>query len=473
MSSTLTTRSTRETIARHFEEAILPTLATYTEIPCLSPAFSPSWESDGHLAKAAQLLATWTKAQGVSGLNAEILAPSGRTPLLFIEVPGTPGVDGTVLIYGHMDKQPPMGVWRDGLDPFKGVRDGERFYGRGTGDDGYSVFAGISALVALETAKVSRPRTVLLIEASEESGSPDLRAHLDDVMDRIGEPTLVICLDSGALTYDRLWRTSSLRGNIVATVTVSVLREGVHSGNAGGILPTSFRILRRLLSRIEDEETGEILLSGLHATIPEWAKTDHRAVAEEMPGVVEESFVALEGVSLLGTTATDRLLRRAWAPALAVTGMEGLPRPTTAGNVLRPSTTAKISLRLPPTVDAEEATALIRSALTKDVPEGAHVAVEFETPAPGWVGQPLRSPLATAFAQASKVALGNEPGAFGEGGTIPFLSLLGERFPDAQILATGVLGPNSNAHGPNEFLHIPMAQAVTLAVAELISAVGS
>lgn len=461
-----------EKISERFRGDALSALGEYTSIPCLSPSFAPNWEADGHLLAAARLLEAWAKAQGVEGLTTEILTDEGRTPMLVVEVPGHSLDAPTALVYGHMDKQPPMGAWRAGLDPFRGVLDGDRFYGRGTGDDGYALFSSVIALRALDDARAPRPRTLICIEASEESGSPDLESYLERLAPRIGQPSLVVCLDSGALTYDRLWRTSSLRGNVVATITVSVLNEGIHSGSGGGIVPTSFRILRQLLSRIEDEETGEILLPALHGAIPEWALSDHRTIAAKMPDILEEAFVVLEGVELLGTSNAERLIARSWKPALAVTGIDGMPSPERAGNVLRPSTKAKISLRLAPDVDAQLAARAIEAALSANPPDGAHVDIEFEHPARGWVGEPLVEPLRAAFERASITAFGNPSGAFGEGGTIPFLALLGEWFPDAQILATGVLGPGSNAHGPNEFLHLPMAEAVTLALAELLAALG-
>ena len=447
----------REMIEATWEERVLPALSDYTRIRCLSPAFDAQWAEHGAINEAAEMLQAWVKDQDGS-LHTEIVQLEGRTPVLFIDNGGT---GDPVLIYGHMDKQPPLGEWRAGLSPFEAVREGDKLYGRGTGDDGYSTFAAVTALLA---AQGGRGRVVILIEASEESGSPDLSAYVAHLGERIGRPSLVLCLDSGGLSYDRLWLTSSLRGNLVVSIRVDVLTEGVHSGGAGGVVPSSFRILRRILSRIEDESTGEILLPELRGGgVPDLARANLAAVAAEFP---DGSYPTVDGLRLLGQTQEERLIAKAWAPALEVTGMDGIPATRDGGNVLRPFTTAKISLRLPPDVDAQVAADALISAIATD--EGAHITIDLETPASGWISPPLPKEVADSLSRSSQAWFGREPGYFGEGGTIPFLADLQRSFPSTPIVATGVLGPHSNAHGPNEFLHIPMAKAVTYAVAELL-----
>jgi acetylornithine deacetylase/succinyl-diaminopimelate desuccinylase-like protein len=454
-----------EQVHERWEADVLPALVRYTEIPCLSPDFEPEWETTGHLRAAATLLREWAAARSVDGLTVEVVSEPGITPLVLAEAQPTGGASGTVIVYGHLDKQPPLGAWREGLGPFSPVREGDRLYGRGTADDGYALFAAMTALELLDAAGTPRPRVVVLVEASEESGSPHLPAHLDALGDRLGDPDLVVCLDSGCLSYDRLWLTTSLRGNLIATVTVEVLTEGVHSGGAGGIVPTSFRVLRRLLDRVEDADTGEIRLAALHAEPPDAVRSSPPA-----PWEAATSFPVVPGLRLLGSSDTDRLQRRAYEPALAVTGMDGLPAVRDAGNVLRPATTAKLSLRLPPTVDATQASAALEAALVADPPEGARITVQIDTPATGWAAPPLEQWVGDAFGAASEELFAERPGALGEGGTIPFLAMLGERYPGMPLVATGVLGPGSNAHGPNEFLHLPMAEAVTVATARLLEA---
>jgi acetylornithine deacetylase/succinyl-diaminopimelate desuccinylase-like protein len=440
-----------------WEERVLPALSEYTRIPCLSPAFDPDWAERGAIAAAARLLLEWVRDQDPA-LQAEIVELEGRTPLLLIDNGGS---GDPVVVYGHMDKQPPLGEWRSGLGPYEPVRDGDVLYGRGTADDGYATFAAVTGLLA---AGGGLGRVLILIEASEESGSPDLLAHLDALRARIGRPRLVICLDSGGLSYDRLWLTTSLRGNLVVTVTAQVLTEGIHSGQGGGVVPSSFRILRRMLSGIEDEDNGRILLPELRgAGIPEAHRTNLETLATEFP---DSAAPVVEGLHLLTPDPVDRLVARTWGAALEVTGAGGLPAPRDAGNVLRPSTTLNISLRLPPDVDAERACDALISALRTD--EGAHITIDVKGVAQGWIAPPLEAGVTATLTRVSTERFGRAPGFVGEGGSIPFLADLQRGFPGTQFVATGVLGPHSNAHGPNEALHIPMAKAVTHAVAELL-----
>jgi acetylornithine deacetylase/succinyl-diaminopimelate desuccinylase-like protein len=440
-----------------WEKQILPTLSEYTRIKCLSPAFDPDWAERGAITEAAELLRSWTEAQG-GGLTTEIVQLPGRTPVLLVENGGS---GDPILIYGHMDKQPPLGDWRPGLSAFEPVRQGDLLSGRGTADDGYALFAAVTGLLAAEGG---RGRVVILIEASEESGSPDLSAYVEHLRARLGTPSLVICLDSGCLSYDRLWLTSSLRGNLVASVRVDVLTEGVHSGTGGGVVPSSFRILRRIMSRIEDEATGAIRLPELLGSgVPSDLSDALRAAATVFG---DSALPTVDGLRLSGHDAGDRLIARAWSAALEVTGMDGVPAVRDGGNVLRPFTTAKFSLRLPPDVDAQVAADALLSAITTD--EGAHLTIDLEGVANGWVAPPLDAHNAAALTRVSQAAFGEPPGFHGEGGTIPFLADLQRGFPATQFVATGVLGPHSNAHGPNEFLHIPMAKAVTHLVAELV-----
>ena len=441
-----------------WEESVLPALSQYTRIPCLSPAFDPDWAERGALVQAAELLRDWVRDQD-GAMQTEIVQLPGRTPVLLIDNGGS---GDPIVVYGHMDKQPPLGAWRSGLGPYEPVREGDLLYGRGTADDGYSTFAAVTGLAA---AGGGHSRVLVLIEGSEESASPDLSAYLEHLRDRIGRPRLVICLDSGGLSFDRLWLTSSLRGNLVATVTAQVLTEGIHSGAGGGVVPSSFRILRRILSRIEDEATGRILLSELQGSgIPATHLANLCAIATEFP---DSAAPVVDGLRLLAPDPVDRLAARTWEAALEVTGADGLPVPRDAGNVLRPSTTLKFSLRLPPDVDASTASDALLAAIATD--EGAHLTIDMEPPAQGWISPPLDEGTEATLAAVSKARFGREHGFVGEGGSIPFLAALAKGFPETQFVVTGVLGPHSNAHGPNESLHIPMAKAVTHAVAALLA----
>ncbi len=455
-------------VADQWNRDIIPRLVEYIAIPAKSPLFDPDWIAHGHIDRAVDLAVNWARRQPIAGMHVEVVRLPARTPTVFIDIPGAK--PGNVLLYGHLDKQPEMSGWREGLGPWQPVIEDDRLYGRGGADDGYAIFSALSAIAALQAQAVPHPRCVVLIETSEESGSPDLPAYVDALRERIGEPSLVIGLDSGCGDYQRLWSTTSLRGMVGGTLTVEVLTEGVHSGDASGIVPSSFRIARQLLSRVEDENTGRILPPAFHAEIPLERQRQAAQVAQILGPVVHRKF------PFHGTTqpATDDLaelvLNRAWRPTLSVTGADGLPPLKSAGNVLRPRTALKLSLRLPPTVDAQAAAQTLKRLLETDPPQHASVRFDIEQAATGWSAPPLAPWLATALEQASHRHFDRAAAFQAEGVTIPFMSMLGQAYPAAQFVITGVLGPQSNAHGPNEFLHLDYAQRLTCCVAEVIAA---
>ena len=454
-----------------FEHDALPTLVAYGAIECISPAFESNWQTLGHINAAAELLAEWARSRELLGATVASHQMEGRTPVITVDVPASdPLSDGTTtVLYGHLDKQPPLGNWSDGLHPFRAVRRGDQLFGRGLADDGYSLFAALLAIEEAQRQGHALGRCVVLIEASEESGSPDLEPYLDSLADFLGNVTLLICLDSGALTYDRLWVTTSLRGMSQANVTVRVLERGQHSGAASGVVPSSFRILRHLMDRLEDSETGDIILPQLWADIPQSHRDAATSVAEEFGDVAAEHQPFASGVDPMGGDAAERILRHTWWPTLSTVGASGLPEVAIAGNVLRPFTTLAFSFRLPPTVKHDVAATAIRSALTHGIPHNAQIEIDIDG-ANGWVAPESAPWLAQALEAGSQIGFSQSPGFAGEGGSIPFLATLGERYPGVQFVATGVLGPKSNAHGIDEMLHLPTAVGVINAVAVILAA---
>ena len=458
-------------LSAKWDQDIVPQLVDYIRIPNKSPMFDKDWQAAGHMDAAVALMETWARAQAIPGLQVEVVRLEGRTPLIYAEIPATGDASGedTVLLYGHLDKQPEMTGWDADLGPWIPVLKGDRLYGRGGADDGYAIFGSLAAIQALQQQGVPHARCVLLIEACEESGSYDLPAYVDHLAARIGKPSLVVCLDSGCGNYEQLWCTTSLRGLAGGNLTVQVLSEGVHSGDASGIVPSSFRLLRQLLSRLEDEATGRIKVEGLYVEIPAERVEQAGKVAGVLGDEVFSKFPFLDGMSPMADDLTELVLNRTWRPALSVTGVDGMPPLSSAGNVLRPHTAVKLSLRLPPTLDGKRAGELLKDVLLKDPPNGARVELELEKASTGW-NAPAQSPwLTTAIEAASQAAFGKPAMYMGEGGTIPFMGMLGEKFPGAQFMITGVLGPHSNAHGPNEFLHIPMGKRVTHCVSHVIA----
>ena len=455
------------TIAATWRSSIVECLTAYVRIPNKSPMFDPKWEANGHMEAAVQLMADWCRAQPVPGMRVEVRRLPGRTPVLLVDVPGE--LTGTALLYGHLDKQPEFTGWLPGLGPWDPVlRDG-KLYGRGAADDGYAVFSSLTAIAALKAQRVALPRCVLLIEACEESGSVDLPAHLASLGAVIGEPSLVVCLDAECGNYDQVWCTTSLRGNLVGLLHVRVLDEGVHSGMATGIAPTPFRIVEQLLARLESPINGSILLDELSVAIPK----DRRAQIEAAAAVLGESVAGklpwAAGVRPVSNDPVELLINSTWKATLAVTGADGLPATGSAGNVLLPSLTFKLSLRLPPTCDPTRAARALKDALEHNPPYGAQVRFESGSAAPGWNAPAFAPWLEESITRASQRIYGREAVHLGCGGTIPFMGMLGERFPRTQFFITGVLGPHANAHGPNEFLHIDYAQKLTACVSLVLA----
>ena len=467
-------------VTRQWDSDILRQLTEYVAIPAKSPGFDKDWAVHGHIDTVLRNAATWVEAQKVEGLTLEVVRLEGRTPVLFFEVAATrPAAESTqtVLMYGHLDKQPEFSGWRNDLGPWTPKYEDGKLYGRGAADDGYAVYASIAAVQALKAQKVPHPRIVGLIETCEESGSYDLLPYVDALRARLGDVGLVICLDSGAGNYDQLWLTTSLRGMASGTLKVEILTEGVHSGDASGLVPSSFRIMRQVLDRLEDSKTGRLLPASFHCDIPAERVAQAQATAAILGDEVYKRFPwahydcgGSTAFALPTTTdPTQALLNRTWTPTLSVTGAEGFPALQDAGNVLRPYTAFKLSLRLPPLVDAAQAVQELKTLLEDNAPYQARVTFEGGGGATGWNAPAMTDWFRGALDDASRAHFGAPCGYIGQGGTIPLMNMLSAGFPTAQMMVCGVLGPRSNAHGPNEFLHVPYAKRLTAAVAQVIA----
>jgi acetylornithine deacetylase/succinyl-diaminopimelate desuccinylase-like protein len=474
-----------EFASRTWDEEIVPALTDYIAIPAKSPMFDADWAAHGYIERVIRDAASWVESKAVAGLRLEVLRIEGRTPVIFFEVPATKaggneaGAD-TICLYGHLDKQPEFNGWRNDLGPWTPKYVDGLLYGRGGADDGYAIYASLTAIMALDRLGIPRPRCVGIIESCEESGSFDLPAYLDVLRPRLGNVSLVVCLDSGAGNYDQLWLTTSLRGVVSGSLKVEILTEGVHSGDSSGLVPSSFRILRQVLDRLEDSATGDLLPQSFHCAIPADRIEQARATAAILGDEVWKRFpwaCGADGGPALPTTTDplQALLNRTWKPTLSVTGADGFPDMKNAGNVLRPYTAFKLSLRLPPLVEGNAAALRLKTLLEDNAPYNAKVTFEPDGRAgaygaTGWNAPGLAPWLEGSLNAASQAHYGAPCGYIGQGGTIPLMSMLQQGFPAAQMMVCGVLGPKSNAHGPNEFLHVPYGKKLTAAVAQVMAA---
>lgn len=452
-----------------WDESILPALKTYVAIPNKSPNFDTDWQAHGHMDKAVELAAAWCRQQPIKGMTLEVMRLPGRTPLLFAEIPGTGTGTDTVLLYGHLDKQPEFTGWLEGLDPWTPVMRGDKLYGRGGADDGYATFSSLTAIRALQEQGIPHARCVMIIECCEESGSYDLPHYIESLGKRLGQVSLVVCLDAECGNYEQLWTTTSLRGNLVGTLTVDVLTEGVHSGAASGIVPSSFRVVRSLLDRVEDSATGASKVKSLKPTIPAQRIQQIKRVAKVLKNTVYTKMPFAKGVQPISKDIVKLIVNNTWGPTLSITGADGIPTLGNAGNVLRPRTTLKLSFRLPPTADAKKVGAEVKKLLETKSPYGARVTFQVDSAMGGWNAAPVAPWLEKSMQRASKAHFGKDAVYMGTGGSIPFMGMLGKKFPKAQFLVTGLLGPHSNAHGPNEFLHVPTGKKLTACVSQVIA----
>ncbi len=450
-----------------WEKSIIPELVEYIRVPNKSPAFDPDWQSNGFMEQVVDQFVAWSQHQNIEGMELDVIRLPKRTPLIFIDIPGD--TENTVLLYGHLDKQPEMMGWNEGFGPWKPVLKENKLFGRGGADDGYALFASLLAIKILHKQKIPHARCVVIIEACEESGSYDLPFYIDHLKDRLGKPELVICLDSGCGNYEQLWSTTSLRGLVGGELKVEVLDEGIHSGDISGIIPSSFRILRQLLDRIEDPVSGQILLKECYVDIPNKRIEQAKHAASVLNENVFRRFPIKGNVRPVSDDLVELILNRSWRPTLSYLGASGLPEINDAGNVLRPFTSIKLSMRLPPTCSSKIVSKKLKELLLNDPPNGAKISFEIDWSVDGWMAPEISPWLEKALDEASENYFNKPSVHIGEGWSIPFMGMLGEKFPEAQFLITGVLGPGSNAHGPNEFLHIPAAKKITCCVAEIIA----
>lgn len=453
-----------------WEDSILPSLSEFIEIKALSPLFEPKWAEIGELDKTIDLFCNWLDDQGILGMKYETHRIDGKSPVLLVTVDGTG--PGEVIFYSHLDKQPSKPeLWSDGLHPLKAVRRDPWLYGRGTIDDGYGGYLCATSVRLLQEAGIPHPRCTFLIETCEESGSFDLPPYLDALTGELGNPDMIVVMDSGGPDYDHIWMTEALRGLVSGTLSVKVSHEGIHSGNSGGSIPSSFRIIRELLDRVEDSKTGEVLIPEMHVEIGEDVQDKAKALAEVVGGSIWEQFPTVDTLVPVASTTEEMIIAMNWEPTLCVIGVDGIPPVQVAGNVLRTNTDLKLSFRIPPGVDSEGVISIVKEILEDEPPFGAEVSFTPDSCADGFHAPPLQGKVRDAIHESSLSLTGLPPLATWTGGTIPFMAMMQRKYPEAMFLCTGASGPGNNAHGPDEKLHIPSSKRLTVVLSSTISAI--
>ncbi|MCY7413003.1 MAG: dipeptidase [Salinibacterium sp.] len=362
----------------------------------------------------------------------------------------------TILLYAHHDVQPPGDSehWESG--PFEPTVRGDRLYGRGAADDKAGVMAHVAALRAF--IKVIGDDidlgVVVFIEGEEEFGSRSFEAFLAQHASELAADIIVIA-DSDNWNVSTPSLTVSLRGNVTFKLRVSTLEHASHSGMFGGAAPDAILATISLLSTMHDSD-GSVAIVGLHsreASLPHY----------EEARLVEEAAL-LEGVIPIGRGS---ILSRLWnKPAITITGIDA-PSVVNASNTLVPSVMVKVSARVAPGQSAADAFTVIEAHLRAHAPFGAHLEFSdidrgdpFLVDTTGWAVGEAKDAMAAGW--------GVEPIETGIGGSIPFISLLAEVFPAAQILITGVEDPDSRAHSPNESLHLGVFRRAILTEAILL-----
>lgn len=454
-------------VNKYWDETIISALSDYVRIPCRSTFYDAEWEKNNYLKTAAEYIVQWVKQQNILGLKAEVIKLNNFAPLIFIEVAATTeNNDKTALLYAHYDKMPESTGWEDGLSAWNPVLRADKLYGRGAVDDGYAVFTFIAAIKAMQEQKIPHNKFVLMIEGAEESDSGGFAEYAELLRDRIGKPNFVLILDAECKDYRRLWVTTSTRGLINGFLNVEMLTVSEHSGAASGIVPSTFRIVRQILDRVEDKTTGKILLNSLQNEIPPHIVEAAKQTVSILGESIYKDFHFISGAKPVTNDLVQLILNNTWGSTLCITGAEGFPIFKDASNAIRPSTKLKLSLRLPPRVDVVKVGEEFKTILETNPPYGAKVNFTFEAPPEkAWEAKNLHATwLSKVFDEASEIFCGEKTASIGTGGGIGTLTIFDKIFPESLFLLTGCCGPNSCPHGPNEFLHIPYVKKMTCAL---------
>ena len=433
----------------------LPWTKKFVAVPNTSKAFDPEWETNGRLETACQLCIEYAQAIQIEGIELEMHKDPGVSPLLLGRVAPSKQVGSIrIVTYGHLDKQPYHSEeWEEGLHPTTPVEKNGYLYGRGAVDDGYNFFTVLAVLKAFQELRIPHDEFLLFYECNEESGCTDIAHYLNKLKEQIGAPDVMFCLDEGSVSNQMFSLSTSLRGALNFSLKVSVLEKSMHSGVASGIVPSSFRIARELLERIESGKTGE-MVPELQVPVPEQKLKEASANAKLNGSGIHTSLCMCKGVQPVTLNLEELYLNNVWKAQMEVIGQGGIPSLAQAGNVLRDHTELLVSLRTPPTLSCTAAFDTIKNILTSQVPYNAKVEVEMESFGDGWFSGHLSAALISTVDKHSMEVFGNPALLYGSGCTIPFIHLIQQQLPKTLLLVTGADLPDSGIHGPNERLDI-------------------
>jgi acetylornithine deacetylase/succinyl-diaminopimelate desuccinylase-like protein len=458
------------------KEELIPAICEFIKIPNQSRLFDAEWATNGLQEKACQFAIDFANSQKLKGFSIQFIQEEGKTPALLGIVDPFAGsgevtedLKKTILMYGHIDKQPPLnGKWSEGLGPHTPVIKDGKLYGRGGNDDGYAWFSCVLMAKALQENNLPHNRLVFFFETDEESGSRDLMYYLNKFKAKIGVPSLIFCLDSGTTDYEHMCLTTTLRGLVCFKLRVDVLKQGLHSGSSSGVVPSSFRIMRNILEQFENSNNGN-LPAELYVDIPKDKYQQAQELIENKGGKIDFKFPMVEGMDSMGNTGFQDYINRIWKPQLSITGIDGLPSCSTAGNVLLPYTQVCCSLRIPPSKNSKEAKEQIENFFSKvKVPHNAKFSYNVYKSGTGFECPSYSKSVLEVINKAGNETFDKPVLYYGEGGSIPFLNDIKNVFPKAQFIVTGVLGPESNAHGPDEMLHLGFLENLVVTMGKIL-----
>jgi len=441
----------KDQVETNLRTLAIPWLKRFIDIPNLSRNFDPEWETNGLLEQACNLCLEYAQEIGVQGYEARLYKDPGTTPLIFGSIAATkPEGHKNMMMYGHIDKQPHLtDGWREGLHPFKHVEENGLLYGRGSVDDGYNWFTVLALVKALQQLGIPHDRFILFYECDEESSSKDIPYYLNKFKDTIQVPDVMFCLDATSISRDIFSVSTTLRGCLNFDLKVRVLEKSMHSGVGSGIVPSSFRIARQLLDRIECPKSGKII-DDLQVEIP-GDKLEQAVKAAKIQGTgVYDKFCFCKGVQPVSQDVQELYLNNIWRAQLEITGQSGIPLLQHSGNVLREETVLRCSLRLPPTLSGEEAFKTVHALLTQDVPYNAQVEVTSQGAGNGWSANQIPERVVEILDRHNQEIFGNPTLMYGCGGSIPFIKTIQDLLPSTLLFVSGVVLPDSNMHGPNE-----------------------